>query len=193
MTSPPDDRSQPFRSNDAFGRLYEASFATVWSYAVSRVGREMAEDLVSETFAIAWRRRDALPSDPLPWLVRVARNLVLETYRAAARQRSLETALKESPMLRDRTEADVADAVVTRHQALTALATLSDKDRELLMLIAWHGLSPRQAAKALGCSRPTFFVRLHRARRRLEHAMGSPAPSIGPPRPLHTRIHHKEA
>jgi RNA polymerase sigma-70 factor (ECF subfamily) len=62
---------------------------------------------------------------------------------------------------------------------LAALARLGDADRELLTLVAWHGLSPREAARVVGCSAATYFVRLHRARRRLEQAMAAgPAPAV---------------
>ena len=52
-----------------------------------------------------------------------------------------------------------------------ALATLAERDREALLLISWDGLSPGQAAAVLGCSRPTFAMRLHRARKRLSAAL----------------------
>ncbi|TCC57419.1 sigma-70 family RNA polymerase sigma factor [Kribbella pittospori] len=48
---------------------------------------------------------------------------------------------------------------------------LSDADRELLSLVAWEGLDTAQLAAALGCSRNSAAVRLHRARRRLERLM----------------------
>jgi RNA polymerase sigma-70 factor (ECF subfamily) len=179
-------------SVEAFRRFYERSFATVWSYAVSRVGRQAAEDLVSETFAVAWRRRAAIPTDALPWLIRVARNLALESFRSAASERALETELRNRASLDPFVEPDIAEAVVARHQALIALATLSEHDRELLVLVAWHGLSPRQAASVLGCSRATFFVRLHRARRRLERALIPQTSAFLTDAPPHGLSHSEE-
>jgi RNA polymerase sigma-70 factor (ECF subfamily) len=41
--------------------------------------------------------------------------------------------------------------------------------------VAWHGLSPREAARVVGCSTATFSVRLHRARKRLQQALSAPA------------------
>lgn len=167
-----------------FNDLYERCFPAVWAYAVSRVGRQAAEDVVSETFAVAWRRQAAVPADALPWLLRVARNVVSESYRREVRQRLLDTELRGGVGNAAAVAPDIAEGVVERDQALTALATLSDGDRELLMLVAWHGLSPRQATRALGCSRPAFYVRLHRARRRLERALQRQATTwvgAGPP------------
>jgi len=66
---------------------------------------------------------------------------------------------------------DIADEVSERQAVLRALAALPETDRELLTLSAWHGLSPRDAASVAGCSAATYFVRLHRAQRRLEKAM----------------------
>jgi RNA polymerase sigma-70 factor (ECF subfamily) len=172
MSSTVDGSSAPhYPGNCDFSRLYEQHFPAVWAYAVSRVGRQAAEDVVSEAFAVAWRRQTSIPPDALPWLLRVARNVVSELYRSETRQRLLETELRGWAARERLVEPDVAESVVNRADALTALANLSESDRELLMLVAWHGLSPRQAASVLGCSRPAFFVRLHRARSRLGRAL----------------------
>ena len=55
----------------------------------------------------------------------------------------------------------------------TALARLSERDREALMLVAWHELSGARAARAAGCTRAAFAVRLHRARGRLAAQLDS--------------------
>jgi DNA-directed RNA polymerase specialized sigma24 family protein len=52
-----------------------------------------------------------------------------------------------------------------------ALGELSERDREALLLIAWEGLDPARAAQVAGCSRATFAVRLHRARKRLDRTL----------------------
>jgi RNA polymerase sigma-70 factor, ECF subfamily len=52
-----------------------------------------------------------------------------------------------------------------------ALARLNDADRELLLLIAWDGLSPAEAATVLAIKPATARVRLLRARRRLTQAL----------------------
>ncbi len=59
-----------------------------------------------------------------------------------------------------------------------ALQTLSDGDRELLLLVAWEQLDARDLAAVLGCSVPTTAVRLHRARRRLRQALTAPATDL---------------
>src|SRR3954469_22476817 len=91
-----------------FTAIYEAHHRQVYAYAVSRAGRERADDVVGDAFLIAWRRVDAVPRDPLPWLLGVARNVVRERYRAEIRQASVAAELLawvEDAM------ADVADGV----------------------------------------------------------------------------------
>jgi RNA polymerase sigma-70 factor, ECF subfamily len=152
-----------------FTRLYDAHHARVYAYLVSRAGHQIAEEVASETFLVAWRRFADIPeAAELPWLLGVARNRLRETYRSAVRTSALDYELRAWI---ETAESDVADGVVERAAVLRALASLSDDDRELLTLVAWHGLSPAQAAKVVGCSRAAYFVRLHRARRRLERAL----------------------
>lgn len=62
---------------------------------------------------------------------------------------------------------------VVDHTVLGALATLGERDRELLLLIAWDGLSQAEAAEVLGIRRPAVATRLHRARRRLADALAA--------------------
>ncbi|MFF3671725.1 RNA polymerase sigma factor [Microtetraspora malaysiensis] len=156
---------------DRFTALYDACYPSVYAYAVSRAGRQLAEEVASETFCVAWRRIDDVPDEALPWLLGVARNVLRESYRADARRQSLESELAAWAAAGEHTTGDVADAVTERAAVLRALATLSDGDRELLTLVAWHGLRAADAAKVVGCSTATYFVRLHRARRRLERAL----------------------
>ncbi|MFR9775894.1 RNA polymerase sigma factor [Micromonospora sp. MS34] len=151
-----------------FVALYDAHHAQVYAYAVSRAGRRLADDVASETFLVAWRKLATVPATPLPWLLTVARNVLRERYRDEVRQASLAEELRAWA---DEAAADVADEVIERGAVLSALAGLSENDRELLTLVAWHGLSTRAAARVVGCSTATFFVRLHRARKRLHEAL----------------------
>jgi len=151
-----------------FTTMYDAHHAQVYAYAVSRAGRQLADDVVSDTFLVAWRKLPTVPASPLPWLLGVARNVLRERYRDEVRQASLAAELRAWA---DEAAADVADGVAERAAVLAALARLTDDDRELLTLVAWHNLSARAAARVVGCSTATFFVRLHRARKRLQAAL----------------------
>jgi RNA polymerase sigma-70 factor (ECF subfamily) len=98
----------------------------------------------------------------------VARRTLSTQRRAAGRQDSLagRLAAVPSPVGRDPGD-EVAASVAIR----AALGRLGDADRELLMLLAWDGLTTRQAAESLGWSIPKVSIRLHRARRRLEREL----------------------
>ncbi|MFF5207892.1 RNA polymerase sigma factor [Streptosporangium sp. NPDC000396] len=148
-----------------FTSMYDECRQRVWAYVVSRAGRQVADEVVSETFAIAWRRLDDVPEPALPWLLGVARNVLRDNVRAEVRREALNAELQTWA------EGDVADQVAERLSVLKALAELSEDDREILILTAWQELSPRAAAHVVGCSPAAFRVRLHRARKRLEQAM----------------------
>jgi RNA polymerase sigma-70 factor (ECF subfamily) len=141
-----------------FCAVYRECYPRVLAYAASHAGARLAEDITSETFTIAWRKLDQMPAHALPWLLGIARNLVHE-----ARRQTPHAELVDAPAGDDY-------AVVELREALTGLAPA---DQEVLTLLAWHGLSAAEAARVLGCSTATFFVRLHRARRRLRRALSS--------------------
>jgi len=165
---------------ERFQALYADHHARVYAYAVSRVGRQLADEVVSEVFLVAWRRRADVPVPALPWLLTVARNTACSQFRGSARQRSISAEMRDWVTEAELSEPDVADAVSERLSVLTALAALPEADRELLTLVAWHGLKPNEAARVVGCSTATYFVRLHRARRRLERAMADPPEPTAP-------------
>ncbi|MFE2543089.1 RNA polymerase sigma factor [Actinacidiphila glaucinigra] len=163
-----------------FRDVYEECYPRVLAYATSLVGRQVGEDITSETFTVAWRRVRDVPDPALPWLLGVARNLVRELRRRDAHQYLLAAEEAQRISSGARTDAaDIAAEVAGRHDALQALAGLPEADRELLTLIAWHGLSAREAAQVLDCTTATLTVRLYRARRRLEKALEA-APAAAP-------------
>lgn len=166
-----------------FTALYEQHYPRVYAYLASRAGRELAEEAASETFCVAWRRFHQMPAAQLPWLIGVARNVLRDSYRATLRSDRLSRELRAWA---DGAEVvDVADGVVERAEVLRALAVLPDGERELLTLVAWHGLTAAQAARVLGCSKPAYFVRLHRARRRLERLLSTAGPAVEEESGLH--------
>lgn len=144
---------------DRFAQAFEEHFRAVSAYALRRASPAEAEDAVAETFLVAWRRLDELPEEVKPWLLGIARRVLANQRRAAGRR----NALAER----------VAGAAASEHEparcpaVLQALAALSDTDRELLLLVAWDGLSIPEAATTLRCTRTAVKVRLYRARRRL--------------------------
>jgi RNA polymerase sigma-70 factor, ECF subfamily len=170
----------PTRS-ERFERVFRENYAAVRAYALRRAPRGIVQDVVAETFLVAWRRLDDVPDDALPWLYGVARRVLANQLRSIDRSAALVRRLAGSAAVagsRDPGES-VGDAEIVR----AALGRLSDRDREALTLVAWHGLSGAPAARAAGCSRAAFAVRLHRARARLTaelEALESPAVALKP-------------
>jgi RNA polymerase sigma-70 factor (ECF subfamily) len=158
---------------ERFAAMYEENCGRVYAYAVSKAGRQLADEIVSEVFLIAWRRFTELPDPPLPWLLVAARNVAASQFRAVLRERSVAAEMQAWTSQAELTVTDIGDQVTDRIALLTALASLPEPDRELLTLVAWHGLSAKSAAHVVGCSTAAFFVRLHRARRRLEVAVAA--------------------
>jgi RNA polymerase sigma-70 factor, ECF subfamily len=128
--------------------------------------------VVAETFLVAWRRLDRVPADsPLPWLLAIARNIVASQRRASSRRDALYLRLRES--VGDQA-ADALSVEPPTGAVAAALARLGEKDREALTLIGWDGLRPREAAAVVGEIPSAFYVRLHRAKRRLRRLLDEP-------------------
>jgi RNA polymerase sigma-70 factor (ECF subfamily) len=150
-----------------FDKLFTENVNAVMAFALRRTHREDAKDVVSGTFAVAWRRLDDVPSEPLPWLIGVARNILLEQRRSEQRRRALDGRLTDAARVDQATERpDVADELIAEVVIRGALGRLSDADRDVLTLVAWEGLNTTELAIALDCSKATASLRLHRARKR---------------------------
>jgi RNA polymerase sigma factor (sigma-70 family) len=152
-----------------FEALFAAHHAAVRSYVVRRAGGGIGvDDAVADTFLVAWRRLDEVPEPARPWLLGVARRVLADQRRGLRRRRSLadRLALASSARIAWEPPAGVSAELVG------ALRELSGHEREALMLVAWDGLTPAEAAVAAGCSATAFRVRLHRARRRVAAQLG---------------------
>ena len=157
-----------------FRGFFEQHYEAVLAYMLRRIEGAAAEDLAADTFLVAWRRFDSIPQDPLPWLYAVARNLISNHRRGASRRDAFLTRVKGEPR---QVLDDPGDEIATRSEILAAFRKLSSRDRETLALVAWEGLSAERAARVVGCSVGAFWVRLHRARRRLARELEAVEPS----------------
>ncbi|WP_433347376.1 RNA polymerase sigma factor [Micromonospora sp. CA-111912] len=150
--------------------LFRRHADDIHAYATWRVGRQDAADVVGEVFLVAWRSLEkARAGEERAWLFGVARRLVLARHR----QNAAATALDERMAASSVPEAGpdrLADDVALRDQVRRALDALVMRDREVLVTAAWFDLTPAEAARVLGVSRPTYAVRLHRARSRFRTA-----------------------
>jgi RNA polymerase sigma-70 factor, ECF subfamily len=155
------------RPEERFDQLWRDHAPAVLRYARRHVLPDEVDDVVAETFVVAWRRLDEVPSYGLPWLLGVARNVSANIRRGRRRQEALSDRIASDLDGEPAWPPSDGDDAVT-----AALHGLSDADRELLTLLAWDGLSHAEAAEALGCSRGALKVRLHRARSRFAALLG---------------------
>jgi RNA polymerase sigma-70 factor, ECF subfamily len=156
-----------------FEVVFEEHFDAVLRFALARAEPEAAKDVTAETFLAAWRSFDDLPAQPRGWLLAVCRRKLADHYRAAGRRGGLAEVLAAEPTP---TEPDHGEVVVERDRVRAAFARLRPADQELLRLLAWDGLTHREAAEVLGCGPAALSVRLHRARRRLREALAAGEP-----------------
>lgn len=158
----------------AFAELFERHSASVASFARRRVGVDAVEDVLSETFLIAFRRRadfDSSWESARPWLLGIA-SRVMKKHRAdEARQWRAIAASAERDETSHEGGIDVAvgrlDAEAAVRRLAPRIAALSPRDRETLLLYAWGGLTQEEVALALGIPVGTVGSRLNRIRRKL--------------------------
>lgn len=150
-----------------FEDLYAEHGRAVLAYAVRRCGHAQdGADVVAETFLVAWRRIEEVPSGEAArlWLYGVARNVLANQHRSERRRERLAERLRhELGAALD----DLAEPMWETGSVRAALARLGPEDREILRLGAWEELTPRQLATVLGISHVAARSRLHRARKRL--------------------------
>jgi RNA polymerase sigma-70 factor (ECF subfamily) len=159
-----------------FRLLFESSYGPLVAYARRRTpDRAEADDVVSEAFTIAWRRRVELRSatSPLPWLYGIAANVIRNQRRTSYRRIRLADKLEALP--RPTHVSDPAERPGADLRA--ALSRLSFDDQEVLRLVAWEGLSHAEVGQAVGCSTNAIGIRIHRARRRLQEELHDHSPA----------------
>lgn len=161
-----------------FTAMYQATYPDVLRFVRRRVGEDVAADIVADVFTVAWRRWSSAPAEIRPWLFAIAHRVMSQDRRTRGRRAALQ--LRASADLTTQRPSVQADAVDTSLDLRRAWARLGAKDREAIALVAWDGLTGREAAHVLGCTRTTFSVRLSRARRRLRAALDD-EPSLDPP------------
>ena len=152
-----------------FERLYARHGRAVLAYALRRTTTDDAADAVAETFLVAWRRLDDVPVDDARlWLYGAARRVLANQQRSERRRQRLGERLRqELPAVLG----SMAPLEPQTSGVRAALAQLGAEDREVLRLSAWEELTPAEIATVLGVSPVAVRSRLHRARRRLRHAL----------------------
>jgi RNA polymerase sigma-70 factor (ECF subfamily) len=161
-----------------FTALFRRHAPYIQRYVTRRLSQDAAEDIVAETFLIAFRQRysyDLSRADARPWLYGIATNLVgrhrrAETalYRALARTGTDPVAESFTERVDERVSAGAAG-----RRLAAGLARLSEELRDTLLLVTWGDLSYEEAAGALGVPVGTVRSRISRARSKLRRFLDS--------------------
>lgn len=174
-TGPPDGPPDPAD----LGAMFDAYARDLLRYAAQRVGAQLAEDVVAQTFLVAYEQRhrfDAGRGELLPWLYGICTNLLRRQRRAEVRALRATAAAQAhaadeaAPESRSAERLDAQRAVA--HVA-TALARLPRRQREVLLLFAVAELEYAEIAAALGIPLGSVQSALHRARTKIRSALAA--------------------
>jgi RNA polymerase sigma factor (sigma-70 family) len=170
------------REPEQFTVLFRRHAPHIQRYVIRRLGSDAADDIVAETFLLAFRQRDRYDParvDARPWLYGIATNLIgrhrraeVRLYRALARTGADPVCEPFTDRVDDRVSAGQAGQLIA-----AALAGLPAELRDTLLLAAWSNLSYEQIALALHVPVGTVRSRLSRARTRLRRTLGDADPS----------------
>jgi RNA polymerase sigma-70 factor, ECF subfamily len=180
MSKPAQTDEQRFRD------LYQGTRRDLLAYLVRRAGSaEDAAEALSETYLIAWQKLDTIPPGDQArlWLFGVARNLLM---KGATRRRTHDALVERLANELRAAQPALAGDDEARRTLKRALATLQERDREILTLTAWDGLTPREIAAVMNTSANVIRIRLHRSRAHLRKQLSQMRGDI--PQPTHTTI-----
>ncbi|AET69193.1 RNA polymerase sigma factor, sigma-70 family [Desulfosporosinus orientis DSM 765] len=163
--------------DDAFAELYRTYFSRVYNYLHYRVNDvHDADDLTSQVFIKIYTKFKYYCSETAPlsvWVFSIARNTVTDYYRC--RGRKAYVYLEEGVELVDSccSLEEAAAAAEMRRHLRRALALLSQREREIIALKFWSGLSNREIAGFMDISESNTGVILFRAMQRLRQILES--------------------
>ncbi len=165
-------------SPDRFAEIFDRHFQTIHRYLARRSRVAVADDLSSQTFLVAFRRRASFRSEgdtALPWLYGIASRLLLNHLRAERSSRQVLQRLRATQDVQTPSADARSGGPGDERLALVAVAlqTLSDEQREILLLHAWAELTYEEIAEGLAIPVGTVRSRLARARAQLRAVVDS--------------------
>jgi RNA polymerase sigma-70 factor (ECF subfamily) len=171
------------RDPSRFGEIFDRYADDILRYASARLGSDLAEDVTAETFLAAFRARsryDLSRGNARPWLYGIAIRQIGKHSRAERRYRQALGRVQADMVIADFGDrvADLVTAQQLRPRLWAVLSGLPRQDRELLLLVAWAGLTYEESAQALGVSASAVKSRLHRIRGRIRQALGETSPAL---------------
>jgi RNA polymerase sigma-70 factor (ECF subfamily) len=160
-----------------FALLFDRHVRVVHRYVSSRIRPDDVDDVVSETFVIAFRTRsryDRAYADARPWLLGIATNVLRHHHRSEGRRLArLRTGARAAELDFDPAESVIAtiDQATQTDRIARALTRLDNRYRDVLLLAASADLTYDEIARALGVPVGTVRSRLSRGRRRLRELL----------------------
>ncbi|MGI5493716.1 RNA polymerase sigma factor [Microtetraspora malaysiensis] len=172
-----------WRDPEDFALLFDRHAGHIHRYVARRLGDDTADDVVSETFLAAFRQRrdyDTARPEALPWLYGITTNFIRRHQRAELHRYKAYSKMGVLPDADDAAEQALerASAHAVRRPLAQALASLKSRDRDVLLLVAWAGLTYEEVANALSIPIGTVRSRLNRARAIVRNALGSTDPTM---------------
>lgn len=182
------------RGAETFTELYQRTHVDVLAFLLRRCPTaEDAADCLAETYLVAWQKREQMPSDneARAWLFGVARNVMRRGNelrgRTAATADALAAELKRAEAVCPPLDPAEPDPVIA------AIRQLPELEQEIITMLVWDDLAPREVAAILGLTPNVVRVRAHRARAKLKTALANqrmraepkPQPTLSIPPPTH--------
>jgi RNA polymerase sigma factor (sigma-70 family) len=163
---------------ERFAPIFDRHANAVHGFLARRGGREIADELLTEVFTVAFglrRRYDRSHQNARPWLYGIAHNVLRTRLRGESRRHGLLRRLSPEPDQHPWDDVDHRlDAESPGRVAALALAQLPTGEREVIQLVAWEGLALTEVAAVLRIPPGTARSRLHRARAALQSALADP-------------------
>lgn len=152
-----------FTDPAALRSWFDSALPKVFAFAFARCGgiEEVARDIAQETFLEVVRSRDSFDgrSDPVTWVIAIARNKIADHYRRIYRDRRLELVEVEAPEQRVET-----DSIDDRTSVLAAIDQLPEAQRVVLAMHYLDDLSVKEIASKFGRSEHAVESLLARGR-----------------------------
>ncbi|GAA2431743.1 RNA polymerase sigma factor [Actinomadura vinacea] len=160
---------------EAFGELFRRHSPRLHAYIKRRLGPALADDLVSETFTIAFRKRERFDgrAEFSAWLWGIASNLIAKHHRQETRMYRAFARTGVDPAEDGVAEraSDRASAAALGPRLAKALAALNAQERNALLLLAWGEMSYAEIATTLDLPLGTVKAKIHRARIKLRKTL----------------------
>ncbi len=155
--------------------MFVFAFDTHWVTVLAFVRRRVrdgaeAEDLAAEVFRIAWEKFESAVPLTRAWLFGIATNVIRTHHRGQGRRARAEVALTR--LLEEPPEGVSREALMDLEAGMRKLGS---REREMLMLTYWDGLSAEEIAEVIGSTPGAVWTALTRARSKLRGLLAEPA------------------